>query len=72
MGSTKNSPDGQELSTLERFRKVREELAQTNASRTGERREEDRIREEHHDAQAKTIQYQLLPKRERTSRKKTT
>ena len=56
MGGTKESSDGQELSTLERLRKGREELAQRNAMQTEQRPEEDRIREEHHDAQATTIQ----------------
>jgi hypothetical protein len=55
MGGTKESTEGQELSTLERLRKDREELAQRNAMHTEQRPEEDRIREEHHDAQAKTI-----------------
>jgi hypothetical protein len=56
MGGSKESSDGQELSTLERLRKGREELAQRNAMQTEQRPEEDRIREEHHDAQATTIQ----------------
>jgi hypothetical protein len=55
MGGTKELPDGQELSTLEKLRKGREELAQRNAMQTEQRPEEDRIREEHHDAQATTI-----------------
>jgi hypothetical protein len=56
MADTKESPDGQELSTLEKLRKGREELAQRNAMHTEQRPDEDRIREEHHDAQATTIQ----------------
>ena len=55
MGGFKGSPDGQELSTLEKLRKGREELAQRNAVHTEQRPDEDRIREEHHDAQATTI-----------------
>ena len=55
MGGTKGSPDGQELSTLEKLRKDREELAQRHAVQAGQRPDEDRIREEHHDAQATTI-----------------
>jgi hypothetical protein len=55
MGGIKGSPDGPELSTLEKLRKGREELAQRNAVRTEQRPDEDRIREEHHDAQATTI-----------------
>jgi hypothetical protein len=55
MGGMKESPDEQKLSILERLRKGREEQAQRNAMQTEHRSEEDRIREEHHDAQATTI-----------------
>jgi len=69
MGGTKSSPDGQELSALEKLRKVREELAQRSTIQTAQRPEEDRIREEHHDAQAKTIQGEEFVERRRGRRK---
>jgi hypothetical protein len=78
MEPTKGSPDGQEPSALEKLRKVREGLTQRSTSQTVQRPEEDRIREEHHDAQAKTIHgeafgewdaHQQRPKRKPASRK---
>jgi hypothetical protein len=56
MGGPKSSLDGPELSALEKWQKVREELAQMNVVQAEQRPMEDRIREEHHDAQATTIQ----------------
>ena len=72
MGDQKGLPDEQQLSSLERFNKVREELASRNAIHSEQRSAEDRIRDEHHDAQATTIQgHECVERRKQTGRKKT-
>jgi hypothetical protein len=65
MAGTKGSPEAQEPSTLERLRKDREALAQRSAVQSEQRPVEDRIREEHHDAQATTIQGEDFVERRR-------
>jgi hypothetical protein len=65
MGGSKGSADEQDSTSLERLKRVREELAQRNVVQSEQRPDEDRIREEHHDAQATTIQGETFIERRR-------